>query len=64
MTFPVRYWVDLVAFGFFAFEMSQRTQGKDKDKRNENKSLRHGAIVTGLIATALVRVQQRAALQP
>jgi len=48
MTFPVRYWVDLVAFGFFAFEMNIRTKSERK-----TSSLRRGGLVCGLIGTAL-----------
>lgn len=49
MTFPVRYWVDLIAFGFFSFEMSSRTHQASED----NRSLRRGSVVTGLIGTSL-----------
>merc|ERR1712188_38120 len=49
MTFPVRYWVDLIAFGFFSFEISSRTHRASEDTR----SLRRGSIVTGLIGTSL-----------
>lgn len=48
MTFPVRYWVDLVAFGFFAFEISARNK-----EENYDSSMRKGSIVCGLIGTSL-----------